>query len=193
MEIISFTQPNDNDKNLYIAKISKHFNDADLQVLKCCLGFRCLYSGAQLITILRLCLRFSKCLPLRRVAIVTCADSVAGIPVAWLFNCAGGGGGGRSPGGKNRGNFYLQSVTIINQTLSPSHHIATCVSRANRIVGLIKRTYENKSKRNIIALYKSLVRPHLEYCVATTQPKGHRQPGRSSEENDQDDQWNRRR
>ena len=64
MEIISFTQPNDNDKNLYITKISKHFNDADLQVLKCCLGFRCLYSGAQLITILRLCLRFSKCLPL---------------------------------------------------------------------------------------------------------------------------------
>ena len=54
---------------------------------------------------------------------------------------------------------------VINQSLSPSHHIATCVSRANRIVGLIKRTYENKSKRNIIALHKSLVRPHLEYCV----------------------------
>ena len=29
--------------------------------------------------------------------------------------------------------------------------------------------------------------------VATTQPKGHRQPGRSSEENDQNDQWNGRR
>ena len=36
---------------------------------------------------------------------------------------------------------------VINQSLSQSHHIATCVSRANRIVGLIKRTYENKSKR----------------------------------------------
>ena len=36
---------------------------------------------------------------------------------------------------------------VINQSLSPSHHIATCVSRANMIVGLIKRTYENKSKR----------------------------------------------
>ena len=59
---------------------------------------------------------------------------------------------------------------VINQTLSPSHHIATCVSRANRIVGLIKRTYENKSKRNIIALYKSLVRPHLEYCIQEWRP-----------------------
>ena len=37
-------------------------------------------------------------------------------------------------------------------------------------VGLIKRTYENKSKRNIIALYKSLVRPHLEYCVQAWRP-----------------------
>ena len=59
---------------------------------------------------------------------------------------------------------------VINQSLSPSHHIATCVSRANRSVGLIKRTYENKSKRNIIALYKSLVRPHLEYCVQAWRP-----------------------
>ena len=59
---------------------------------------------------------------------------------------------------------------VINQSLSPSHHIATCVSRANRIVGLIKRTYENKSKRNIIALHKSLVRPHLEYCVQAWRP-----------------------
>ena len=38
------------------------------------------------------------------------------------------------------------------------------------IVGLIKRTYENKSKRNIIALHKSLVRPHLEYCVQAWRP-----------------------
>ena len=59
---------------------------------------------------------------------------------------------------------------VINQSLSPSHHIATCVSRANRIVGLIKRRYENKSKRNIIGLHKSLARPHLEYCVQAWRP-----------------------
>ena len=85
---------------------------------------------------------------------------------------------------------------VINQSVSPSHHIVTCVSSAKRLVGLIKRTYENKSKRNSIALYKSLVRPHLRILrtsMATTQPKGHRQPGRSSEENDQDVQWNGRR
>ena len=65
---------------------------------------------------------------------------------------------------------------VINQSLSPSHHIATCVSRANRLVGLIKRTYENKSKRNIIALYKSLVRPKvvtIHRCIAILGPAIH--------------------
>ena len=33
----------------------------------------------------------------------------------------------------------------------------------------------------------------MRTSVATTQPKGHRQPGRSSEEDDQDYQWNGRR
>ena len=33
----------------------------------------------------------------------------------------------------------------------------------------------------------------MRASVATTQPKGHRQSGRSSEENDQNDQWNGRR
>ena len=33
VEIIGFTQPIDNDKNLYVTKISKHFNAAELQVL----------------------------------------------------------------------------------------------------------------------------------------------------------------
>ena len=84
---------------------------------------------------------------------------------------------------------------VINQTLSPSHHIATYVSRANRIVGLIKRTYEHVKEEH----HRFIQEPGqttlriLRTSVATTQPKGHRQPGRSSEENDQDDQWNRRR
>ena len=58
----------------------------------------------------------------------------------------------------------------VTQPKSSHYVIATCVSRANRLVGLIKRTYENKSKRNIIAIYKSLVRPHLEYCVQAWRP-----------------------
>ena len=53
---------------------------------------------------------------------------------------------------------------VINQSLSPSHHIATRVSRANRLVGLIKRTYANKSKRNIIAFSGRTLIIYCTFC-----------------------------
>src|SRR6267154_6656303 len=35
---------------------------------------------------------------------------------------------------------------------------------------MISRTFQNKSKEIIIPLYKSLVRPHPEYCVQVWRP-----------------------
>ena len=40
----------------------------------------------------------------------------------------------------------------------------------NMIHGMIRRTYEDRSKNNLVPLYKSLVRPHLEYCVQAWRP-----------------------
>ena len=37
-------------------------------------------------------------------------------------------------------------------------------------MGIINRTYSCKSKHNILNLYKSLVRPHLEYCCQAWRP-----------------------
>ena len=59
---------------------------------------------------------------------------------------------------------------IITETLSPSHHIAKVVRKAYQIVGMISRTYEDRSKNNLVPLYKSLVIPHLEYCVQAWRP-----------------------
>ena len=59
---------------------------------------------------------------------------------------------------------------LVTETLSPSHHIAKIVRKANQIVGMIRRTYEDRSKSNLVPLYKSLVRPHLEYCVQAWRP-----------------------
>ena len=36
---------------------------------------------------------------------------------------------------------------------------------ANRVLGLIRRIFTCKDEQTIIQLYKSLVRPHFEYCV----------------------------
>ncbi len=58
----------------------------------------------------------------------------------------------------------------IHESLSPSRHVANVVKTANRVLGIIKRTCEDKSKENILRLYKSLVRPHLEYCVQAWRP-----------------------
>ena len=58
----------------------------------------------------------------------------------------------------------------ISNNLSPSNHVARAVEKANRVLGIIKRTYVNRSKGNILSLYKSLVRPHLEYCVQAWRP-----------------------
>jgi len=36
---------------------------------------------------------------------------------------------------------------------------------ANRILGMISRTFVNKDSKTMLKLYQLLVRPKLEYCV----------------------------
>jgi hypothetical protein len=54
---------------------------------------------------------------------------------------------------------------IVQNDLKVSEQCGKVVKTANCILGMIKRTFQNKSKDIILPLYKSLVRPHLEYCV----------------------------
>jgi len=49
-------------------------------------------------------------------------------------------------------------------------HIGIITGRANKILGMISRSYDNKQKNNILQLYKTLVRPHLEYAVQAWRP-----------------------
>ena len=53
--------------------------------------------------------------------------------------------------------------TLIDEHLKFSNHIAEKVNKANQIMGLIQRTFVHLDMYNFNALYKSLVRPHLEY------------------------------
>ena len=81
---------------------------------------------------------------------------------------------------------------IITETLSPSHHIAKMVRKANQIVGMI-RTYEDRSKNNLVPLYKSLMRPQCSLRVLCTGVEAipttrHQQHRRSTAKDDQDDE-----
>jgi hypothetical protein len=59
---------------------------------------------------------------------------------------------------------------IVQDDLKVSQQCSKVVKTANRILGMIGRTFQNRSKEIIIPLYKSLVRPHLEYCVQAWRP-----------------------
>ena len=60
-------------------------------------------------------------------------------------------------------------VTISND-LKSSQQCSEPVNKANKIIGLIGRSFEHKSKEVILTLYNSLVRPHFEYCVQALSP-----------------------
>lgn len=49
-------------------------------------------------------------------------------------------------------------------------HICNCVNKANRILGVIKRTFSFLDAESFIPLYKTLVRPHLEYATTIWSP-----------------------
>jgi len=59
---------------------------------------------------------------------------------------------------------------IVSDDLKWEKHCSAAVSKANRILGMITRNFIDRSKEVIIPLYKSLVRPHLEYCCQIWNP-----------------------
>jgi hypothetical protein len=59
---------------------------------------------------------------------------------------------------------------LIDKSGKSAEQCALAVKKANGILGMIKRNIKFKSKNVIIKLYKSLVRPRLEYCVQAWSP-----------------------
>ena len=59
---------------------------------------------------------------------------------------------------------------VIDESLNYNRQCSKAVLSANKIMGIINRTYSCKSKDNILNLYKSLVRPHLEHRCQAWRP-----------------------
>jgi len=65
---------------------------------------------------------------------------------------------------------FLEETTLekdlgvwFNNSLKPVDHIAHAVSKANQILGLIRRTFTYMDSQLMKQLFTALVRPHLEY------------------------------
>ena len=53
----------------------------------------------------------------------------------------------------------------VTKSLKPSCHIAHCVKMAHQMLGMIRMSFHYKNRKTMLLLYKSIVRPHLEYEV----------------------------
>ena len=58
----------------------------------------------------------------------------------------------------------------ISADIKVSEQCGIAASKANKILGLIRRNITYKGKKLIIPLYKAIVRPHLEYCIQAWRP-----------------------
>ena len=56
------------------------------------------------------------------------------------------------------------------QDLKVSAHCKEAYSKANRMLGLISRTIKYRNLQSLMNLYKTLVRPHLDYCSSVWNP-----------------------
>ena len=59
---------------------------------------------------------------------------------------------------------------LVDNKLKFSRHIRGIVARANRMIGLMKISFENMDKDMFLPLYNTLIRPLLEYCVHAWSP-----------------------
>ena len=58
----------------------------------------------------------------------------------------------------------------ISRDLKVSQQCIQACAKANRMLGVLNRTIKCKDEGNLIRFYKSLVRPHLEFCTAAWSP-----------------------
>ena len=59
---------------------------------------------------------------------------------------------------------------IISGDLKVKDNVIHHVKKANKMLGLIKRTFTYLDKDSFLMLYKTYIRPHLEYCQQACYP-----------------------
>ena len=68
-------------------------------------------------------------------------------------------------------NISIQSVDehkhldlILDYKLTFEHHVDEKIALANRGIGVIHRLFKYLPRKSLIQIYKSFIRPHLDYC-----------------------------
>jgi len=78
--------------------------------------------------------------------------------------------------------YYMGGSKLVEETLEKdlrvwiladmkcSQQCRYAVNKANKVLGIIKKTITYKDLRIMLNLYKTLVRPYVEYCVSAQSP-----------------------
>ena len=59
---------------------------------------------------------------------------------------------------------HEEKYVIITDTLDVTEQCVKASNKANAMLGMINRAIKYKTKEIVVKIYKSLVRPHLDYC-----------------------------
>ena len=59
---------------------------------------------------------------------------------------------------------------LFNSSLKFGNHISKIVHKANRLLGLIKRTFSHLEPQMLRLLYTTLITPHLDYACVVWNP-----------------------
>ena len=59
---------------------------------------------------------------------------------------------------------------LVNQDLKPMEQCKVAASRAMSVIGMIGRNFRRLNKRDFLLLYKSYIRPKVEYCIQVWSP-----------------------
>ena len=70
-------------------------------------------------------------------------------------------------------NKELQTVSeekdlgvIIQDNLKVDKQVAASVAKANKMLGMIRRSFKSRDEKMMLQLYKSVVRPHVEFAIS---------------------------
>ena len=59
----------------------------------------------------------------------------------------------------------------VDANLDFVQHVTIKIKKANKLLGMLRRSFTSLDEVSLPLLYKAIVRPHLEYCNVASQPK----------------------
>jgi len=65
---------------------------------------------------------------------------------------------------------FLDLGIFITDNLKPSVQCTKAAAKAHSILGMVRRNFKRLDCEDFLLIYKTYIRPHLEYCIQSWSP-----------------------